>query len=244
MHSRRILVSQSKGKATNSKTSALRDKRNALRYRIAKWQEVQEVYMPVVTQLRLTSSSAPDPLTHPERVPLYLPSDISMSSRLSLAGGLSEKERRLRIAQADDALVDLTRMLRITMGLWDYKLTNVGPSQVASTRTRTIIDGYRTKVTRCVERYHAARIALLRLDPTGDWILRLKELKAEDVRPPERREEDKRKEGKREVSWIWMTKTAMPDAAVANDEINDSTCFPHSQLSSTNIGYRFTFGVG
>lgn len=140
----------------------------------------------------------------------------------------------MRIAQADDSLTDLRRMLRITMGLWDYKITNVGPSQVSSTRTRTMIDGYRTKVTRCVERYRAARNSLLQLDPNGEWILRLKELKADDVRPPERREEDKKKEGKREVSWIWMGRTSNPDAAITEEEIDtvvsdeemgDSMCF-------------------
>lgn len=140
----------------------------------------------------------------------------------------------MRIAQADDSLTDLRRMLRITMGLWDYKITNVGPSQVSSTRTRTMIDGYRTKVTRCVEHYRAAWNSLLQLDPNGEWILRLKELKADDVRPPERREEDKKKEGKREVSWIWMGRTSNPDAAITEEEIDtvvsdeemgDSMCF-------------------
>jgi hypothetical protein len=188
-----------------------------------KWQEVQDVYMPAIVELRHTASSAADQVTQPERISLYLPSNIPTSTRLSLAGGLADKERRMRIAQADDALTDLKRMLRITMGLWDYKLTNIGPSQGASTRTRSMIDGYRTKVTRCVERYRAARQALITLDPNGEWILRLRELKSEDVRPPERTEEEKKKEGKHEVSWIWMVNTPdIPDGVVSREEVTDS----------------------
>jgi hypothetical protein len=211
-------------------SSNFHDKRQLLRYRITKWQEVQEVYMPAVVELRHAAhraSSAPDLVTQPERTPLYLPSGIPASTRLSLAGSLAEKEQRMRLAQADDALHDLKRMLRITMGLWDYKRINVGPSQVASTRTRSMIEGYRTKVTRCADRYGAARKALLILDPNGEWILRLRELKPEDVRPPERSEEEKKKEGKREVSWIWMTKTTIPDSVISEEDVTDSECLYH-----------------
>jgi hypothetical protein len=203
-----------------------------------KWQEVQDIYMPAIIQLRNISSAASssmDQITQPECIPLYLPSDIPASARSSLAGNLVDKETRMRVAQADDALTDLKRMLRITMGLWDYKKTNIGASQAMSTRTRSMIDGYRTKVTRCVDRYRAARKALLVLHPNGDWILRLRELKSEDVRPPERSEEEKRKEGKREVSWIWMTKSpSIPDGVVTEDEVNDSKClFISVQFSSS-----------
>jgi hypothetical protein len=193
-----------------------------------KWQDVQDIYMPAITELRHTAnteSSASNQVTKPERIALYLPSDIPTSTRLTLAGSLADKEKRMRVAQADDALADVKRMLRVTMGLWDYKRTNVGASQVMSTRTRSMIDGYRTKVTRGVDRYRAARKALLVLDPNGDWILRLRELKSEDVRPPERSEEEKKKEGKREVSWIWMTKTpTIPDGVVSKEEVTDSKC--------------------
>jgi hypothetical protein len=220
---------------SDSSSSDLHDKQQVLRHRITRWQEVQDIYMPAVIQLRLATSStspAPDQHAHPERIALFLPSGAPVSTRLSLPGGLVDKEKRMRIAQADDALTDLKRMLRITMGLWDYKKTNVGPSQVASTRTRSMIDGYRNKVTRCAERYCASRKALLELDPTGDWILRLRELKSEDVRPPERSEEEKRKEGRREVSWIWMTTTSVPDSEITEGEVNDSKYIfpPHISL--------------
>lgn len=49
---------------------------------------------------------------------------------------LRVKEARLRTGQADDALVELRRLLRITMGMWDFKFTDVGFSQRGNTRAR------------------------------------------------------------------------------------------------------------
>lgn len=46
------------------------------------------------------------------------------------------KEARLRIGQANDALVELRRLLRMTMGMWDFKFTDVGFSQRGNTRAR------------------------------------------------------------------------------------------------------------
>ena len=53
-----------------------------------------------------------------------------------------EKEVRLHVAQADDALAELRKLLRITMGLWDYKHTQLGPSQGAGTHARTMISRF------------------------------------------------------------------------------------------------------
>jgi hypothetical protein len=89
------------------------------------------------------------------------------------------------------------------MGLWHYKFTQVGPSQHAGTRARTLINRFKDKIFHCAERYRAARKALLQLDPTGSWITRLCELKTEDIRAPGK--EDDEHEGDRSVSWIWLT---------------------------------------
>jgi hypothetical protein len=88
------------------------------------------------------------------------------------------------------------------MGLWHYKFTQVGPSQRSGTRARSLINRFKDKIYLCAERYRAARTALLLIDPTGSWILHLRELKAEDVRAPGK--EDDEHEGNRSVSWIWL----------------------------------------
>jgi len=77
----------------------------------------------------------------------------------------------MRIAQADDALAELRKLLRITMGLWSYKNTQIGPSQHASTRARSMIGRFRDKINRAADRYRAAYSALKELDPGGDWMI-------------------------------------------------------------------------
>jgi hypothetical protein len=216
---------QAHGKKTTPQANELQERRNALHRRIENWRQVQTVYMPAVAGL-LAAVSTTSSASHPESSPLYLPSDMPQEN--ITPGSLADKERRLRIAQADDSLTELKRLLRITMGLWEYKNTQVGPSQHSSTRTRTMITRFKNKMTRCVNRYRAARLALLRLDPHGDWIMRLRELKPEDIRAPEKR--DGEAEGTRELSWIWIQehgetaserRGTVSEHEVTQDEIND-----------------------
>jgi hypothetical protein len=184
-----------------------------LHRRIQTWRELQAVYMPSVNQLPEASYPISQSVEKPESIPLLLPSSIPPSHWP--AGSLANKEKRLRIAQADDALADLRRLLRITMGLWDYKTTQIGSGQKVNTRTSSIIGRFRDKINRCTERYRAARDALLKLDPCGDWMTRLRVLEPTDVRAPIREEDWSQKEfkhvrereGKRELSWIWMVQS-------------------------------------
>jgi hypothetical protein len=243
---RRLLLSQSRLKDSDQRSVDLQDKCHALRLRLDKWLEVQRFYMPGTAELCADSTTeSSDNISYPEKTPLYLPSSIPAASRLAMSGALIDKERRMRIAQADDALEDLKRLLRITMGLWDYKLKQIGPSQRASTRTRAMIDRYREKINRCADRYRAARATLLSLDPQGNWTSRLQELKANDVRPPRRekddaslkplrREKDKEGEGTREVSWIWMVQRKdddLEDTELTTGEVDDCRSFQYPFIS-------------
>jgi hypothetical protein len=154
-----------------------------------------------------------------------------MSSQLLLAGDLVEKEKRMRIAQADDALVELRRLLRISMGLSQYKYSQAGFGQRANTRTRSLIQRYWAKVNRCADRYRAARSALVELDPTIDCLIRLQPLEASDIRRPglnrDDEESEDRHEGVRELSWIWLVQKDSPHdtTEASEDEVNDSKFF-------------------
>lgn len=77
-------------------------------------------------------------------------------------------------------------------------------------------DRFKGKGMLAVLRYRAARIALLRLDPDGEWQDRYRELRDEDNHGPTLDKDDepmnrcnwrKKKggEGFYEVSWIWLT---------------------------------------
>lgn len=156
--------------------------------------------MPTVAELRVVESDHPTP----ESIALHLPS--GMPTGTVIPGTLLEKEKRLRLAQVEDSLVELRRLLRVTMGLWDYKYHQLGPSQRANTRARTIITRFQDKVNHCAEHYRAARSALLTLDPGGAWSEHFLELKPEHVKGPGRSDDDV-SEGRRELSWIWMAKS-------------------------------------
>jgi hypothetical protein len=160
---------------------------------------------------------------HPEKIPLYLPSSIPRSLWTSgCSPGLVEKEKRLRLAQADDGLQELRRQLRISATLIDYKREQHCTSQRMATRTRGLLSRFHDKTHRAAERYTAAFDALSILDPGGDWTVRLKHLDhSKDLRSPRRDLDEDPSESKRELSWIWLVQRADSDAATT-DEINDS----------------------
>jgi len=163
---------------------------------------------------------------NPESIPLCLPSGAPQQVKPSV--DLAEKEKRLRLAQAHDSLTELRRLLWITVGLWEYKYSQLGPSQRANTRARSLISRFMEKINRVAERYRAARGALLILDPTGSWSRSLLELKQEHIKGPGRDKEDK-SEGRREISWIWLASPSSDvsdnvDTNASEEEIGNSEC--------------------
>lgn len=236
-----MLIWQASKKVTTLGAAELQEKRHALRRRIDIWRDIQKVYMPCIDQVRATrstsTSDAPSvPSTSsttseaPETTPLYLPSSIpepfwSTGCILNIV----HKERRLRLAQADDALNELRRQLRISATLVDFKKVQVGGgSQKMSTRIRSVLSRFHDKTIRCAERYSAAYDALSVLDPNGDWTTRLQVLNHKtDLRPPRRCEDDESRETRRELSWIWLVAPGegQPREVASAAEINDSKSY-------------------
>ncbi|KAF9490853.1 hypothetical protein BDN71DRAFT_1510941 [Pleurotus eryngii] len=141
----------------------------------------------------------------PETIPLFLPSEVG---HFVPAGSLSQtaatwkipgsftailplraKEMRLCIGQANNTLIELRRLLRITMGMWDFKFTDVGFSQRGNTQARSTINRFQEKVRRTAEHYRAARKALLTLDPMSTSLTSLRPLKQSDTQCPQRQEQ-------------------------------------------------------
>ena len=220
---RELAQGYKKTKTTTLHAAELLEKRNSLRRRIEMWREVQLHYMPGIAQAR-----APPPPTQPEKpetTQLCLPSN--MPSSLWATGclpGLVDKERRLRLAQADDALAEIRRQLRIAATIRDYK-KSIGPSQKLGLKTRSLLNRFHDKTLRCARRYSAAYEALKALDPNGQWTTRLQHLDhTRDIRGPHRDEDDE-SEGRREMSWIWLAGRAdgRPSSdAITADEISTS----------------------
>lgn len=187
--------------------------------------------MPGVHALRLAADREEDEsssTTQPENLKLWLPSEMPAATRtLGCVQDLPDKECRLRLAQADDALHELRRQLRVSATILDFKKNTVGgTSQRNGLRTRTLMMRFHDKTHRCARRYDTAFVALLSLDPNGVWQHRLRRLDhSKDLRLPGRdKEEDadpkKRvSEGRREISWIWLAPRAdgVRDAASGDE---------------------------
>jgi hypothetical protein len=194
----------------------LEERRNVLRRRLNAWTKARNLYIPIISDVHATTSPTEfahvpvtSPIHLPEAIPLRLPSALMPSFlQTSSLFKLNQVELRFRLAQAEDSLSELHRLLRITMSLGHYKSKHIGYSQLLKTRADKLKGRFYDKVSRCAERYKAACSALLALDPMGEWQGHLLQLKDEDIHPPGRR--DGESEGSREVPWIWRTMPITP----------------------------------
>ncbi len=151
-------------------------------------------------------AAAPPPPKAAEDVALWLPSALPATLRnAALPPSLIDKERRLRLAQADDALEDIRRIRRIIMGITEFRRLNVtGTGQKTGLKVRSLYMKFQDKCTLAAERYRAARAALEALDHGGEWEGRFKILQDKDIRGPGRDDEDFSSEGRYQISWIWL----------------------------------------
>jgi hypothetical protein len=226
-------LSRTKGKKTSKQLADLEEKRSSLIRQIRIWRPVQLAYTPhVASLLPLVLGDTADgdgQYSNPESMPLYLPSsmpsDIFQRPELK---DIREAERRLREAQADDALADVRRLRRIIQGLWQFKKLNVsGTGNRPNTRMLNLYTRFDTKIQHAANRYNVAYTALKALDPNGGWKERLKELKPSDIRGPGRdieNPDDAKSNGRFEPSWIWLM-TRLPQEKGENqteDEFNHS----------------------
>ncbi|OJT14077.1 hypothetical protein TRAPUB_9373 [Trametes pubescens] len=209
---RALRLRGSNGSSLNALTEQ-QTKRTSLYRRIEVWRGIQDVHMPTVAPLRAQDtappSSAPAARTtawQAENALLLLPSSLPSSHRATeLIKPLLHKECRLRRAQLSDALDDIRHLRRILAGVTDYTRRNgSGDGQRMSTRCREVYARFNAKVKRAVERYRAARVAMLVLEPNGDWVHTYQPLLDTDLRGPRRDQDDFPSEGRYDVSWIWL----------------------------------------
>lgn len=170
----------------------------------------------------------------PESVKLWLPSALPHASRnVWCISGLPVLEFRLRYAQAIDALDQLRRLRCLVRGLWLQAQKHPSPTEGTRTRSRSVFDGLQMRITQVCSRYRDARVALLRLHPSGGWTAFFKELKKEDIRGPGR-EQDEPSESCFIPSWIWILRAppTPPDLPGSSPE---SPAAPHNLYSPTTL---------
>ncbi len=156
--------------------------------------------MPCVENIRPKESDDPQSVSAVE-LELYLPHSLTAEARSQLPQGLLTKYRRLRFAQAEDALGALKRSLRKGATLFDHQSKQTaGTGFAANTRIRSAIHRQDARARLDAARYRAARDVLLVLDPRKIWQKRLKELLDTDCRPPAARAEENSGRGKAKVA--------------------------------------------
>src|SRR5687767_9762614 len=208
---------------TQKQLGDLEEKRTLLMRRINQWRGVQLAYIPPTGSLLTDSDSGllslenysdAENFNSVETIPLFLPTslvsnlqNIPSLSNVQNTPGFAEalaRELRLRIAQADDALADIRRHLRLIAGLWQFKKLSVsGTGNRPNTRMHTLFNRLNHRMQRCVIRYKAAYSALHAADPGGSWMDHLQDLKDADVRGPGK-DDFTLSSGRFEQSWIWL----------------------------------------
>jgi hypothetical protein len=148
------LKEQVQPKLSTLQLAAVTEQRAALHQRITKWQQIQTCYMPEVSMLRTNEFLEDGEVIYSENITLYLPS--ACPKAVAVPMNLVDIEKRLRLAQAEDTLAELRRLLRVSSSLWQYKRTQVAPSQRAGTRARSLITRFKEKVDHCADWYRAA----------------------------------------------------------------------------------------
>ncbi|EIM79073.1 uncharacterized protein STEHIDRAFT_69945, partial [Stereum hirsutum FP-91666 SS1] len=221
---------------TADERAELQSQRNTLAHRQTNWRSILAFYMPVASQLDThagtTNSTGEgeeadeDSLAKPEYDKLWFPSDrpadIAVERwRAGMAGGLMDKERRLREAECEDCLRQIRRYIRVRMGLVSYKKTHVaGRGNGSNTRAQSAISSIQDKIKRLRVRYNESlqRLSILDSDPASPWRSRLLEMQVADLKTPsgldpfdsEYEDDDassrRRRalgDGYRDLSWIW-----------------------------------------
>ena len=147
-------------------------------------------------------------IDHPENIQLWLPSAFPSSSRDALCmEGLPLLEYRLRCAQATNALHEI-RNLRQLMRIVAVKTqSHIAHTQRTATRTRTLFDRIKIKLSHAVAAYQTSRTAIANLAPNeefGSWRGTLLELHNVDIRGPGC-DEGQSSTSCLVQSWIWTT---------------------------------------
>ncbi|THU88535.1 hypothetical protein K435DRAFT_679607, partial [Dendrothele bispora CBS 962.96] len=169
-----------------SPTQALevQKRRTSLLKRIQQFRTVQKMLMPRLEDaLLLLETTSRPAMSSPEKIRLFLPSDLPTASLRSLAcvRSLAEDEAQLREAEARDALEGVREGLRARTMCTRYKIQNVR-GQRSNTRAGGVLRNINIRIHSSKIRYRRAHTALQTLDREGPWSEVLKPLDDKDVR--------------------------------------------------------------
>ena len=215
----------------------VQEKRIVLQRHLDQYRSQQQVYMPCVSALLdgLSGSRVGDI----EAEPIFLPSNLDEVARTTgCLGDVATKEDCLREAQCFDSLETLRAVIRSRRSISYFRQLNQR-SQKQNTRSWGAIHRLRAREKLAIQKYHAARDALMHLRGPGAWTKTLRILEDRDVKDLDSQifdidevEHGPRKKKKMghngvgaqygsstfELSWIWLIGGAMD--SMAKDEMN------------------------
>lgn len=232
------IIKKSKLHEHTVQAAVIEEKRTSLLRRVTRWSRIQMLYMPSVENLdNLSRCNVGDPSDVPvESLKIFLPSSLPSADRQSLYPpyDLVKKEIQFRLAQAEDSLSEIRKLLCRRAQGYIYKRSNVeGVTQ--NTRAQTVLQTYQDKIDRAFNRYTATWRALKTLNPSGDWKLSLRELLPDHLMSPQVDSEDLHRQktsskkganrnymgqGREELSWIWLVRRPYGEDM---DEIDEAT---------------------
>ncbi|EAU81022.1 hypothetical protein CC1G_10141 [Coprinopsis cinerea okayama7 len=216
--------------ATSSQLASVLESSNRLRARIATWTEIQALYMLFVVLLREKATTATPngtPSTKVEDIPLWLPSAvIRLTPRHHPHLKLAEYEWKLREGQASDALHQIRHHLRLSSFLYKNKRQHSRGVR-ANTRANAAQEKVQVRIKRETAKYRAARNVMLDLakvykQARAGWEVEFRELREGDVRNLSEADVGQ-SEGKRTVSWIWISEGIKADGD--GPHLNDALRF-------------------
>ncbi|KAG2138407.1 uncharacterized protein EDB93DRAFT_1242105 [Suillus bovinus] len=191
-----------------------------LQRRLDAWACVQELYMPVVSQLCHRSSDAGVSNTaqlKPEAFKLWLPSELQPTA--GCHNRLAEHKWDLYHTQTLDALNEVRSHLHLWSHMYIYKDRNVC-GQAASTCAQALIEGVERRKCASVDKYWRTHNALLalghRLNKSG-WDVSLPPLLDSQVKPMG----DMERQGTGTISWIWLD-SHVDNSSSENERVQDS----------------------
>jgi hypothetical protein len=260
-HRRKLHISASElgNHPTKKQLTNIVERLNTLRRRIAVWMEVQKLYIPEVETVRrrqdLDSTDVDGkPATEAYEIPLLLPSSLPT---FTCTRNLIDYEAKLREGQAYDALNEIRRYLRLRSYLYKHKDANAR-GVAANTRSNVAIQRAQKGVNNAALKYTHAYTALITLrgktpgeEEDGEeeqWRRDLRVLKPTDLRSLSEGLYGET-EGKREISWIWKSRSApstpeSEETIEKDEQLQDGPFIPfpywfacspvvqHSELSS------------
>lgn len=221
--------------STDLQVAKVLERANRLKRQLDAWFAVQLLYMPAVSQMRITDES--DSLTSAVDAQLFLPSHIV--NHTPVPYDLMEFEWRLRFAQAHDALHDIRRLLLVRSQMFAAK-DRFSRGQRQVTRSQNLLRGVQSRIDASATKYREFRIALLRLGPPlgkVGWDDELQVLQEADVRGLSAKESSS-SEGRVTMSWIWKVSDGGGNFNPAGPRMQEGMFFVQSIIIRADTAFQ------